>query len=43
MNKITEISEIEFEIFANNRSYTLRYYYLPTDDDEKTPYYCNNV
>jgi len=44
MNKIIEISEIEFEIFANNRLYTLRYY-LPTgdDDDEKTPYYCNNV
>jgi len=38
MNKIIEISEIEFEIFANNRLYTLRYY-LPTgddDDDEKT-------
>jgi len=44
MNKITKISEIEFEIFANNSFYTLRYY-LSTgdDDDEKTPYYYNNV
>lgn len=44
MNKITEISKIEFEMFANNCFYTLRYYLSPSDDnDEKTSHYCNNV
>lgn len=45
MNKITEISEIEFEIFANNCFYTLIYYLPPSDDDDErtSSYYCNNV